>query len=265
MSSPAGPPVALTIAGSDSGGGAGLQADLKVWEALGVFGASVVTCVTAQNTREVRHVEEVGVERVRGQLDAVFDDLTVAVVKTGLLPCAAIVREVGEALRGRGAPPLVVDPVLVATSGDPLAGASVAGVLLEALAPVATVLTPNLHEASILSERPVASLSDMRDAASVLVERGASAVLVKGGHLHDGAVDVLLDGAGFEEFAAERLEIGPVHGTGCALSAAIAAGLARGTPLRESIGAAKRFVHDALRSSVAIGSGARVLRFPSRV
>lgn len=261
MKESAPPPVALTIAGSDSGGGAGLQADLKTWESQGVYGASVVTCVTAQNTREVRSVDEIASPRIRAQLDAVFDDLDVAAVKTGLLPSAAAVREVAGALEERGPRPLVVDPVLVATSGDALAGNDVASVLADTLFPLATLITPNLSEASALTGRPVSTLAEMRDAASALVDRGARAVLVKGGHLRGAAVDVLLDEAGFEEFAADRIDVGPVHGTGCALSAAITGGLARGESLRVSVGAAKRLLSAGLRSTVAIGGGARVLRF----
>lgn len=261
MSEAASPPIALTIAGSDSGGGAGLQADLKTWEAQGVHGASVVTCVTAQNTREVRSVDEIAPATIRRQLDAVFDDLDVAAVKTGLLPSAAAVREVVGVLRARSPRPLVVDPVLVATSGDALAANDVASVLSETLFPLATLLTPNLSEASALTGMRVSTLAEMRDAASALVDRGARAVLVKGGHLRDAAVDVLLDGAGFEEFAADRIDVGPVHGTGCALSAAITGGLVRGESLRASVGAAKRLLWERLRTTVAIGGGARVLRF----
>ena len=253
------PAIALTIAGSDSGGGAGLQADLRTWENLGVFGSSVVTCVTAQNTREVRGIEPVSGAMVRAQLEAVFDDLPIAAAKTGLLPTGEIVREVSAILRVRGPLPLVVDPVLRATSGDRLVGPDAADAIFAELLPLATVLTPNLDEASRLSGRAVRTLGDMRAAATSLVERGASAVLVKGGHLGGAAVDLLLDEAGFAEFAAERLEIGPCRGTGCTLAAAIAAGLARGAPLREAIGAAKRFVHAGLASSRAIGGGARVL------
>lgn len=256
---PSAPPVVLTLAGSDSGGGAGLQADLKTWESFGVFGASVVTCVTAQDTRGVRAVEPVSLDLLRAQLEVVLDDMPVRAVKTGLLPTGGIVREVAAMLRARSAAPLVVDPVLVATSGDALAGREAAEAVGEALVPAATLITPNLREASFLTGRPVATLADMREAASVLVDRGAAAVLVKGGHLDGAAVDLLLDAAGFEEYAAERLDVGPAHGTGCTLAAAIAADLARGRSLREAVGAAKRFVHRALAESFQVGGGARVL------
>lgn len=259
-STPAPPPVALTIAGSDSGGGAGLQADLKTWEGLGVYGASVVTCVTAQNTREVRSVHELPAERIRAQLDAVFDDIDVGAVKTGLLPSAAVVRTVAEALRAHGAPPLVVDPVLSSTSGQALASGDVVGELLRELFPRATLVTPNLDEASRLTGRRVSTLAEMRDAARALVDGGARAVLVKGGHLSGAAVDVLLDEEGFAEFAEERIEVGPVRGTGCTLSAAIASGLAHGEELRTSVAAAKKYLWGRLRSAVAVGRGARVLR-----
>ncbi len=261
MSGAATRPVALTIAGSDSGGGAGLQADLKTWSSCGVFGASVVTCITAQNTRTVRRLDPVAEDLIQEQLDAVLDDLPVAAVKTGVLPSADVVRRIASTLRARSVSTLVVDPVLVATSGDLLAGPGVAEVLLERLGPLATLVTPNLREASTLTGRPVSTLPEMRDAASALLDRGLGAVLLKGGHLHGAAVDLLADAAGFEEFAAERVDVGPVHGTGCALSAAIPAGLARGFPLREAIGRGKRLVHAALVDSMAVGSGSRVLGF----
>lgn len=260
MTSSTPPPVAVTIAGSDSGGGAGLQADLKAWEAQGVFGASVVTCVTAQNTREVRAVDEIPPDRIRAQLDCVFDDLDVAAVKTGLLPSHHAVRAVAQALQERRPPALVVDPVLVATSGDALAGDGAAEALVESLFPLATLVTPNLDEARVLAGTPVETLDDMRRAATVLVDRGARAVLVKGGHLAGTAVDVLLDDGGFEEYAAERLDVGPVHGTGCTLSALIAGGLANGRTLREAVGEAKRLLWTALRRATSVGGGARVLR-----
>lgn len=261
MNSSAPSPVALTIAGSDSGGGAGLQADLKVWEAQGVFGASVVTCVTAQNTCEVRAVDVISADRVCLQMDAVFDDLDVVAVKTGLLPTPAMVEEVAASLQRRRARPLVVDPVLVATSGDALARDGVAAALVDSLFPLATLVTPNLDEARALTGRRVETLADMRDAARDLVGRGARAVLVKGGHLPGAAVDVLLDEGGFEEFAAPRIDVGSVHGTGCALSAAIAGGFARGRPGREAVGAAKRLLSRGLENVTSVGRGARVLRF----
>ena len=254
------PAVALTVAGSDSGGGAGLQADLKTWEAQGVFGTSVVTCVTAQNTREVRSIEAVPAERVREQIDAVFDDLPVRAVKTGLLPSAEHVHTVAHALP-QG--PLVVDPVLVATSGDVLAADGVAAAMTEHLLPRATLVTPNLAEASVLAGRSVTTADEMEAAARVLLERGARAVLVKGGHLDGPATDLLVDADGCTELRRDRVDVGPVHGTGCALSAAIAGGLANGLALPAAVSEAKDLVWRALRDAAALGRGARVLRFHS--
>lgn len=255
------PPVALTIAGSDSGGGAGLQADLKTWEAQGVFGATVITSITAQNTREVRRVEAVATDLVRDQLTAVLEDLPVVAIKTGLLPSVAIVEAVADVLASVPRRPLVVDPVLVATSGDPLADPVVADALWDTLIPLATVLTPNLAEAEVLTGRPVQSQAQMREAAQWIQDRRGTAVLIKGGHLPGAAVDILLDSEGFEEFSLPRLALGPTHGTGCALAAALAGGLARGLPLRVAVAGAKDLVHRALRSSRSLGAGSRVLGF----
>ena len=255
------PPVVLTIAGSDSGGGAGVQADLKTWQSLGVFGTSALTCVTAQNTREVRRLEALDPSLVADQIAAVFEDLPVVAVKTGALPTPEIVCTVAEALRAQGRPPLVVDPVLVATSGDALGVSGVSEAMLSELGPIATLFTPNLEEAQTLAGAPVRDLIEMRAAAHALCERGLAAVLIKGGHLRvrDRAVDLLTDGQETTEFEAPRLDIGPVHGTGCSLSAAIVAGLARGRTLAEAVEQAKSWLHAALRGAWQAGRGARVL------
>ena len=251
----------LTIAGSDSGGGAGLQADLKTSQAFGVFGTSVVTCVTAQNTVEVREVTVLPARVVLAQIDAVLSDIPVAAIKTGVLPSVEIVRAVAEVLQRPGMPPAIVDPVLVATSGDALAGSDVARELADVLLPAAALVTPNLEEARVLSGRGVETLEEMRAAAAALRDRGARAVLIKGGHLQGLAVDVLLDDQGFEEFSAPRVGEGSAHGTGCTLSAAIAAGMARGLSLRDAVGRAKKFVHRAIENSRFLGAGSRVLDF----
>jgi hydroxymethylpyrimidine/phosphomethylpyrimidine kinase len=253
------PPVVLTIAGSDSGGGAGVQADLKTWQSLGVFGTSALTCVTAQNTREVRRLEALDPSLVADQIAAVFEDFAVVAVKTGALPTPEIVCAVAEALRARGRPTLVVDPVLVATSGDALGVSGVSEAMLSELGPIATLFTPNLEEAQTLAGAPVRDLAEMRAAAHTLCERGLAAVLIKGGHLRDRAVDLLAEGQETTEFEAPRLEIGPVHGTGCSLSAAIVAGLARGRTLAEAVEQAKSWLHAALRGAWQAGQGARVL------
>lgn len=255
----------LTIAGSDSGGGAGVQADLKTWQSLGVFGASAITCVTVQNTREVRHVEALDPGLVADQIAAVFEDLPVVAVKTGALPTPEIVLAVAGALRAQGTPPVVVDPVLVATSGDALGASGVAEAMLSELGPIATLFTPNLAEAQILAGAPVRDLAEMHAAAVLLRERGLAGVLIKGGHLEGRAIDLLAEGTGVREFGAPRIEVGPVHGTGCSLSAAIVAGLAHGRTLAMAVEQAKTWLHGVLRGAWQAGQGARVLDWrPSR-
>jgi hydroxymethylpyrimidine/phosphomethylpyrimidine kinase len=252
-------PVGLSIAGSDPCGGAGIQADLKTFEACDVHGASVVTTVTAQNTTGVRTRHDLPPAIVAAQLDAVFDDLPVAAIKTGLLPNPEVVEVVAARLR-RPAPPLVVDPVLVATSGDALAEPTTVAAIRDRLLPLAALVTPNLAEAAVLTGRPVDDVTTMREAARALCDRGAAAVLVTGGHLAVRACDVLVTAAGaVYELDAPRLDVGLVHGTGCTLSAAIAAGLATGRPLLDAVRTAKAYVRRTLAASVALGRGSRLL------
>ncbi|HZP41672.1 MAG TPA: bifunctional hydroxymethylpyrimidine kinase/phosphomethylpyrimidine kinase [Candidatus Binatia bacterium] len=251
------PPVALTIAGSDPSGGAGLQADLKTFAALDVWGAAVVAALTAQNTCGVRACADVAPAFVGAQLDAVLDDLPVAAVKTGMLARAAVVDVVAEGLGARRPRlPLVVDPVLVATSGDALAEPALAARLAERLLPLATVVTPNLAEAEALTGLRATTPAAMRDAARALVDRGARAALVTGGHLAGDPCDVLFDGAAFHDLVAPRIPLAPTHGTGCTLSAAIAAGLARGLDLLAAVAEAKAFVGRALAAATPVGRGA---------
>ncbi len=249
----------LSIAGSDPSGGAGIQADLKTFEALGAYGAAVVTSLTAQNTTGVRGRHDVPAAFVAAQLDAVLEDLTIAAAKTGMLPDAAIVDVVAERFRRASAPPLVVDPVLVATSNDALTAASALPAIRDRLLPIATVVTPNLAEASALVGRPVTTVATMRDAARALVERGARAALVKGGHLPDRACDVLATAEGVYEIQAPRHPVGRTHGTGCTLAAAIAVELARGRGVLDAVRAAKAYVGRAIAGSFAVGRGSRVL------
>jgi hydroxymethylpyrimidine/phosphomethylpyrimidine kinase len=218
-----------------------------------------VTSLTAQNTTGVRARHDVPAAFVGAQLEAVLDDLPVAAAKTGLLPDAAIVDVVVERFGRRGAPPLVVDPVLVATSGDALTGPSALAAIRDRLLPIAWVVTPNLVEAEALTGRRVTTVATMRDAATALVERGAQAVLVKGGHLADRACDVLATAEGIHELEAPRHLVGRTHGTGCTLSAAIAAELARGLPLLDAVRSAKDYVGRAIAASLALGHGSRVL------
>jgi len=252
------PAIALTVAGSDPSGGAGIQADLKTFAAFDVYGAAVLTCATAQNTIGVRATGELPAALVAAQLDAVLDDLAVGAVKTGMLGRAEIVEVVAERV-ARLSAPLVVDPVMVATSGDALLSDDGARALRGRLLPLARLVTPNLAEAAVLAGRPVETVADMRDAAEAIRALGARAVLVKGGHLAGDACDLLLDGDQAHELRADRLDAGPLHGSGCTLSAAIAAELARGAALLEAVRRAKAFVHAAIASAPAVGHGARPL------
>jgi hydroxymethylpyrimidine/phosphomethylpyrimidine kinase len=253
------PPIALSIAGSDPSGGAGIQADLKTFAAFEVYGAAVVTCVTAQNTRGVRAVAAMAPEMVAAQIECVLEDLAVGAAKTGMLGSAAIVAVVAERFAAADAPPLVVDPVMVATSGDRLLDADAIAVLRERLLPRAALVTPNRLEAAALSGRQASDEAQLRDVARAILDLGPAAVLVKGGHASGPARDLLLDRDGFVELEAERIAVDRIHGAGCTLSAAIAAGLAAGGGLRDAVADAKRFVHEAIRRAPAIGGGARPL------
>ena len=254
------PRVALTIAGSDSSGGAGVQADLKAFAACGVFGASAITALTAQNTTGVRGVHAVPAAFVVAQVEAVLDDLDVAAVKTGMLATAEVVHAVaGLAAAGR-LPRLVVDPVMVASSGARLLEPDAERAYLEALLPHAEVLTPNLSEAQVLLGRSITTLAEQREAARALGALGPRAVLVKGGHAvagtQDEAVDVLWDGAQLRELRAGRVAGTNDHGTGCTLASALAAGLARGEDLVAAVEAAKAYVLRALAGGAGWRLGA---------
>ena len=253
------PLVALTIAGSDSSGGAGVQADLKAFAACGVFGTSAITALTAQNTTGVRGVHAVPAAFVVEQVEAVLDDLDVAAVKTGMLATAEVVSAVaGLAAAGR-LPHLVVDPVMVASSGARLLETAAEQAYVEALLPSAEVLTPNLSEAQVLLGRAITTLDEQREAAEALGALGPRAVLVKGGHAVAGtggdAVDVLWDGTQVLELRAPRVVGRNDHGTGCTLASAIAAGLARGDGVVEAVASAKAYVLRALQGGAGWSLG----------
>jgi hydroxymethylpyrimidine/phosphomethylpyrimidine kinase len=249
-------PIALTIAGSDSGGGAGIQADLKTFHAFGVFGTTAVTAITAQNTLGVSAIHPIPLDVVRAQIDSVAGDLRPRAFKTGMLATSALVEVVAKAIQDHSLTSYVLDPVMVSTSGHRLLDSGAEGALAEKLLPLSTLVTPNLHEAEILLGRPVVSLEDMSVAARALVEMGAGAALVKGGHLEGGdAVDILWDGSTERRWQRARLETPHTHGTGCTLSAAAAAGLARGLPLLEAVDEAVGFVARAIESAPGLGSG----------
>jgi hydroxymethylpyrimidine/phosphomethylpyrimidine kinase len=248
--------VALTIAGSDSGGGAGIQADLKTFQQFGVFGTSVIVALTAQNTRGVRAVEPVSESMVSAQLTALAEDLPPAALKTGMLAEAVLVRLVARAIRENGWNNLVVDPVMVSTSGARLLTSEAEEVVREDLLPLASLVTPNLDEAALLTGRVVHDPSTMERAGATLLRYGAGAALVKGGHLSsETIVDVLVTPAGVRRFTHQRIETSSVHGTGCTLSAAITAGLALGRSLDDAVEAGLEFVHRAIAEAPGLGGG----------
>ncbi|HSG07154.1 MAG TPA: bifunctional hydroxymethylpyrimidine kinase/phosphomethylpyrimidine kinase [Longimicrobiales bacterium] len=248
-------PIALTIAGSDSGGGAGIQADLKTFHAHGVFGTSVLTAVTAQNTQGVTAVHAIPLDVVEAQIKAVVDDLRPDAVKSGMLATVSLVETVAESLRRYRLQPYVLDPVMVSTSGHRLLHPDAEVSLARSLLPLATLVTPNLHEAAILTGREVRSLADMAVAARVLVDMGAGAALVKGGHLEGDAADLYWDGEEEHIWRKPRLATRHTHGTGCTLSASIAAGLARGLPLMRASERAVRWVALAIETAPGLGAG----------
>ncbi len=248
--------IALTIAGSDSGGGAGIQADLKTFQQFGVFGTSVIVALTAQNTRGVHAVETVSEAMVAAQLAALADDLPPAALKTGMLANVALVRLVGKAIRDAGWAPLVVDPVMVSTSGHRLLTPEAEDVVRESLLPLAALVTPNLDEAAILTGRAVHDESSMALAGETLLDYGVGAALVKGGHLAgDEIVDLLVTREGMRAFRRARIGTGSGHGTGCTLSAAITAGLALGRDLETAVSDGLDYVNRAIAAAPGIGSG----------
>ena len=253
-------PKALTIAGSDSGGGAGIQADLKTFSAFRVFGMSVLTAVTAQNSVGVSGVYNLPPPFVAAQIDAVLGDLGADAVKLGMLSTAEIIAAVAQRLRDHRQAHIVLDPVMIAKAGDSLLQPDARAALIEALLPLAEVVTPNLHEASVLADIPVATEKDMEEAARRIHARGPRHVLVKGGHLEDSATDLLWDGRALTRFPGPRLASNNTHGTGCTLSAAIAAGLAHGRPLTDAVREAKAYVTAAIREGFQVGRGVGALR-----
>jgi hydroxymethylpyrimidine/phosphomethylpyrimidine kinase len=248
--------IALTIAGSDSGGGAGIQADLKTFQQFGVFGTSAIVALTAQNTRGVRLVHPVAETMVTAQLAALADDLPPDAVKTGMLGTAPLVRLVAEALVEYGWTTYVCDPVMVATSGDRLLDPAAEAVLRESLLPLAALVTPNLGEAALLTGLEVRSPEQMLAAGRRLVQLGARAALVKGGHLPgDDLVDLLVTPAATRRYLRRRIPTRSTHGTGCTLSAAVAAGLALGHDLESAVSEALDFVTRAIAAAPGLGAG----------
>lgn len=258
-------PVALTIAGSDSGAGAGIQADLKTFAANGVYGVSVITAITAQNTLGVRAVQEIDPRVIRAQLDAVAEDFPIDAAKTGMLSSAIIIDVVVEGLRAHRVPHLVVDPVMVAKSGDRLLREDAVDALRRQLLPLAEVVTPNLPEAETLTGIRVATTADRIAAARAILALGAKSVVIKGGHGDENPVlDLLVDAGGVQEFRAPRITGTSTHGTGCTFSAAIAAGLARGLGVAAAVGEARTYLSAAMAQAPPLGHGYGPLNhFPS--
>lgn len=249
--------IALTIAGSDSGGGAGIQADLKTFQRFGVFGTSAITAVTAQNTRGVDKWEAVSPELVRAQIDSIAADLMPAAIKTGMLANAAVASSVAASIRDHAFRNYVLDPVMVATSGDPLMESAAIQIIRRELMPQAALVTPNLHEAALLVGEKLEDEDAMVQAAETIVnEMGAQAALIKGGHLESGdrVVDILYDGD-VRAFRGKRINTTNTHGTGCTLSAAIVAQLANGESLHAAVRRAIDYVHNAIATAPSLGSG----------
>ncbi len=257
-------PVALTIAGSDPSGGAGIQADLKTFHQFGVYGEAVVTLLTVQNTMRVSRVECMSAELVVEQIRAAIEDIRPLAAKTGALGGQTIVKAVA-ALASEFDFPLVVDPVMISKHGAPLMADEARALVRDRLLPRARLITPNLAEAEALTGTAIRDLNGMRRAAQTLILMGARAALVKGGHLEGAAVDVLYDGDSFHEFPAERIDTRHTHGTGCTYSAAITAELALGLPLVEAVERAKAYVTEAIRTAPGLGGGSGPVNHHARV
>jgi len=248
-------PRALTIAGSDSGGGAGIQADLKTFAALGVYGMSAIAALTAQNTVGVQGIVELAPEFVSLQIRTVVEDIGVDAVKTGMLSNAAIISQVAKDLSELGLRNIVVDPVMVAKGGDRLLRADAVETMVKELLPQALVVTPNLHEAAALTDREVRTLDEMKEAARAIKAFGPRYVVIKGGHLPGTPLDLLFDGQKFREFTNLRYDTPHTHGTGCTFASAIAAGLARGLPVEEAVARAKGYITSAIQHGMPMGKG----------
>ena len=251
-------PVVMTIAGSDSGGGAGIQADLKTFAAHGVFGTSAITAITAQNTLDVLSIAEVPVEVISDQIDVVAQDIGIDVVKTGMLSSTEIIECVAVAISRNELGTIVVDPVMVAASGAHLLQEEAVDAMRDRIVPIAAVLTPNIPEAEVLADIDIETVDDMVAAGESLLQMGADAVVVKGGHLEsrdNALVDVLVNSDGVSHFRSMRVESSNLHGTGCTFASAIASRLAHGDTVPVAVQSAKRFVMRAILSAPGLGSG----------
>jgi hydroxymethylpyrimidine/phosphomethylpyrimidine kinase len=252
--------VALTIAGSDPSGGAGIQADIRTFTAFGVYGAAVIAALTAQNTLGVAAIREIPPAFMEAQLRTLLEDVKVDAVKTGMLLSARTVSLVADAVRRYRLRRLVIDPVMVSTSGKRLLRKGAVAAMLDELFPLAMLVTPNLSEASLISGIAIETVRDMEEAARLILKLGPKAVLVKGGHLKGDAVDVLYDGRTLHYFKGKRVEGVAIHGAGCVYSAAITAGLAKGMEVKDAVSEAKKFVTKAIKKAEPVGKGRVPLR-----
>jgi hydroxymethylpyrimidine/phosphomethylpyrimidine kinase len=247
--------IALSIAGSDSSGGAGIQADLKTFQAHGVFGTTAITAVTVQNTLSVSAIQEISPDIVRGQILCLFEDLSIAAVKIGMVASIPLIECIADALGQVERPPIVLDPVMISKSGFALLEPHAQQTLVGHLFPLAAVVTPNIHEAEALIKRRITSLAGMKTAAEEILALGAQKVVIKGGHLEGEATDVIYDGKQFEELSSRRFNTPNTHGTGCTFSSAIAANLALGKTFRQAVQDAKKYVSGAIEHALDIGHG----------
>ncbi|MHB1651571.1 MAG: bifunctional hydroxymethylpyrimidine kinase/phosphomethylpyrimidine kinase [Desulfitobacteriaceae bacterium] len=245
----------LTIAGSDSSGGAGVQADIKTFSAHGVFGMSVITAVTAQNTQGVFAVQDINQEVIAKQIEAIFDDIEVDGVKIGMVSQIETIEVIAKQLRKYAPQNIVVDPVMVSKSGYHLLNQDAEGTLIKELLPLATIVTPNILEAEVIAKIPINTLQQMEEAARAIFQMGAKNVLLKGGHLEDDSTDILYDGQEFIHFFSARINTKNTHGTGCTLSSAIAANLALGYKMEQAVAMAKKYITTAIEHSLSIGKG----------
>ena len=248
--------MALTIAGSDSSGGAGIQADLKTFQALGVFGTSAITAVTVQNTQKVYAIQEMEPQIVHDQIVCLFDDIAIDAIKIGMVASVPLIDAIAEALEKVAAPAVVLDPVMISKSGYALLNQDARTALIDKLFPLAEVVTPNIHEAEALTNQTIGSEAHMRECAIRILELGAAKVVVKGGHMQgDQATDILYDGHHFESIQTPRIETHNTHGTGCTFSSAIAAHMALGFPFFQAVTRAKQYISGAIANALDIGKG----------
>ena len=248
--------VALTIAGSDSSGGAGIQADLKTFQAHGVFGMSAVTAVTVQNTRKVYDIQELSPKIVHDQITCLFDDIEIHAVKIGMVSSIELIQAIAKALKAVKPPPIVLDPVMISKSGYRLLNQDAQDALIQHLFPLADVITPNIYEAQALIDRNIKNIDDMKSAALDILKLGAKKVVVKGGHLEeDRATDILYDGQDFKKIQSRWVETKNTHGTGCTFSSAIAANIALGKTFFEAVALAKEYITGAIEHALPMGKG----------